>query len=50
MIKLFVKCMCIVLSLFITILLDKFVFLNMTEALYTAFGFVAYALWNADKD
>lgn len=48
--KLFVKCMCIVLALFITILLDKFVFLNMTEALYTAFGFISHVLWNADKD
>lgn len=47
--KLFVKCVCIVLSLFITILLDKFVFLNMSEALYAAFGFVSCVLWNADK-
>lgn len=48
--KLFVKCVCIVLSLLITILLDKFVFLNMSEALYTAFGFVSCVLWNADKE
>lgn len=48
--KLFVKVMCIVLLLFIAILLDKFVFLNMTESIYTAFGFFACVLWNADKD